>query len=171
MSVNYDFSQARVTVKFKDEKDLDKRAGAFTKEVEETDQRYAEGLCDSFLGAYIQVDYDKLEGQVFIERGDEYCDTDLLAEVICKHFPTANGYIGWSNAEVSGGGFVRFADGGHLEIRDGKIEPSAEDKILDLRTDIRDLLDYIKTILGKEKATNSGIKHLFKKYEHSMRRK
>lgn len=171
MSVNYDFSQARVTVKFKDEKDLDKRAGAFTKEVEENDQRYAEGLCDSLLGAYIQVDYDKLEGEILIDRGDEYCDTDLLAEVICKHFPTANGYIGWSSAEVSGGGFVRFADGGHLEIKDGKVEPSAEDKILDLHTDIRDLLDYVKTILGKEKATNSGIKHLFKKYEHSMRRK
>lgn len=160
MSIDYNFTNCEVSVKFNNEKEMQEKIKAFEAECKEyTD----DGI---YVPAYIaQTDDDKkeLEARVIVSE-NEYVETDELANLICKHFPTANDTIGWSYAEESAGGYVRCAGGGTTVIKDGKVVPPEWKQIEELKKDIRSLLNYIEDVVGSD-VDECGVAHLFSKYK------
>ena len=160
MSIDYNFTKCEVDVKFNTEQEMKDKITAFEQECHEyTD----DGI---YVPAYIsQTDEDKkaLKARVIVSE-NEYVETDELAELICKHFPTANGTIGWSFAEESAGGYVRCAGGGTVVIKDGKVVPPEWKQIEELKKDLDEALDYISMVVSNGDITECGVAHLFKKY-------
>lgn len=160
MSIDYNFTNCEVEVRFNNKKEMQKKIKAF----EEECQEYRDD--DIYVPAYIsQSDEDKkeLRARVIVSE-NEWVDTDELANLICKHFPTANGDIGWSYAEESAGGYVRCAGGGTTHIKDGKVLPTEWEQIKELKDDIGELLEYISEVVSNGDITDCGVSHLFKKY-------
>ena len=160
MSIDYNFTNCEVSVKFNNEKEMQEKFKAFEAECKEyTD----DGI---YVPAYIaQTDGDKteLKARVIVSES-EYVEIDDLAELICKHFPTANGTIGWSYAEESAGGYVRCAGGGTVVIKDGKVVPPEWKQIEELKKDLDEALEYISMVVSNGDITECGVAHLFKKY-------
>lgn len=160
MSIDYNFTNCEVSVKFNNEQEMQEKIKAFEAECKEyTD----DGI---YVPAYIaQTDDDKkeLEARVIVSES-EYVETDELANLICKHFPTANGTIGWSYAEESAGGYVRCAGGGTTVIKDGKVVPPEWKQIEELKRDLDEALGYISMVVSNGDITECGVAHLFKKY-------
>lgn len=160
MSIDYNFTNCEVSVKFNNEKEMQEKIKAFEAECKEyTD----DGI---YVPAYIaQTDGDKteLKARVIVSES-EYVEIDDLAELICKHFPTANGTIGWSYAEESAGGYVRCAGGGTVVIKDGKVVPPEWKQIEELKKDLDEALEYISMVVSNGDITECGVAHLFKKY-------
>ena len=160
MSIDYNFTNCEVGVKFNNEKEMQEKIKAFEQECHEyTD----DGI---YVPAYIaQTDDDKkeLKARVIVSES-EYVETDELANLICKHFPTANGTIGWSYAEESAGGYVRCAGGGTVVIKDGKVVPPEWKQIEELKKDLDEALEYISMVVSNGDITECGVSHLFKKY-------
>lgn len=160
MSIDYNFTNCEVGVKFNNEKEMQEKIKAFEQECHEyTD----DGI---YVPAYIaQTDGDKkeLKARVIVSE-NEYVEIDDLAELICKHFPTANGTIGWSFAEESAGGYVRCAGGGTVVIKDGKVVPPEWKQIEELKKDLDEALEYISMVVSNGDITECGVAHLFKKY-------
>ena len=160
MSVDYNFTKCEVDVEFTTEQEMKDKIKAFEHECHEyTD----DGI---YVPAYIsQTDEDKkaLKAQVIVSES-EYVETDELADLICKHFPTANGTIGWSYAEESAGGHVRSAGGGTIYIKDGKVLPPEWKQVEELKQDLDEALGYISMVVSNGDITECGVAHLFKKY-------
>lgn len=160
MSIDYNFTHCEVEVQFNNEQEMQEKIKAFEEEVQEYNEN------DIYIPAYIsQKDDDKKELKARVIASDsKWVDTDELAKLICKHFPTANGDIGWADAEESAGGYVRFADGGTTHIKDGKVLPTEWEQIKELKDDIGELLEYISEVVSNGDITDCGVSHLFKKY-------
>lgn len=160
MSVNYNFEQSEVVVTFNSNIEMRKQIKAFEKECEEyTD----DGI---YCPAYVsQTDEDKkqLKGTVHLDSSGG-AEVDEIAELICKHFPKANGTIGYSFAEESAGGYVRYAGGGEVYIKDGKVLPPEWKQIEELKKDLDEALEYISMVVSNGDITECGVAHLFKKY-------
>lgn len=126
MSTNYFFYQSDVYVSFQDEKEMNKQVESFEKEVKEHDEDDELSEFGRFQ-AYVvkeKIKENAFQARILIDAnrfGDDYINVDGLAELICKHFPTANGGIGYAEAEVSAGGFTRYAGGGRINIQRGEI--------------------------------------------------
>lgn len=160
MSIDYNFTNCEVGVTFNNEKEMQEKIKAFEAECKE----YIEDSI--YVPAYIaQTDDDKkeLKARVIVSE-NEYVEIDELAELICKHFPTANGTIGWSFAEESAGGYVRCAGGGTTVIKDGKVVPPEWKQIEELKKDLDEALEYISMVVSNGDITECGVAHLFKKY-------
>lgn len=166
MSMDYCFKNADVVIKFANADECKKHIKAFNSEVEKEDELYEGGEYDYPLKAYARVsDKDTLVAEIIIDSDSDECvDIDRLADLICEHFPTANGTIGWSVASESAGGFCRSADGGTITIENGKIKPSASEQLNELKNDLFDALDYISNVVSNGDITECGVAHLFKKY-------
>lgn len=95
MSQSLGYNACNVDVKFKNKKEMDKRISAFVKEVEKWDE-----CCDyvnltECVGALVERNDSELKAHIYLDDdGTNNYDTDKLVELICKHFPTANGTIG-----------------------------------------------------------------------------
>jgi hypothetical protein len=160
MSIDYNFTNCEVSVKFNSDIEMRKQIKEFEQECHEyTD----DGI---YVPAYIvQTDDEKkeLKARVIVSES-EYVEIDELAELICKHFPKSNGIIGWASAEESAGGYVRYAGGGRLEIKDGKVVPDEYEQIKELKEDLYELLNYVGEVVSNGDITECGVSHLFKKY-------
>lgn len=160
MSIDYNFTNCEVRIKFSSKEEMDKKVKDFERECAE----YTEDSI--YVPAYVyQTEEDKkeLKGCVVVNES-EYVEVDELANLICKHFPNSTGAIGWSYAEESAGGYVRCAGGGRLEIKDGKVVPSEYEQIKELKEDLYELLDYVGEVVSNGDITECGVAHLFKKY-------
>ena len=124
MSTNYFFYQSDVCVSFQDENKMNKQVESFEKKVKEHDEDDELSEFGRFQ-AYVvkeKIKENAFQARILIDaNSDDYVDVDGLAELICKYFPTANGGIGYAEAEVSAGGFTRYAGGGRINIQRGEI--------------------------------------------------
>lgn len=161
MSIDYDFTNCEVSVTFNNKQEMQEKIKAFEADCKEY-------IADSiYVPAYIaQTDDDKkeLKARVILSENTIGVETDELADLICKHFPTANGTIGWSYAEESAGQYVRCAGGGTIYIKDGKVVQPEWKQVEELKKDIRTLLNYIEDVVGSD-VDECGVAHLFSKYK------
>lgn len=161
MSQSLGYNACNVDVKFKNKKEMDKRISAFVKEVEKWDE-----CCDyvnltECVGALVERNDSELKAHIYLDDdGTNNYDTDKLVELICKHFPTANGTIGQASIDLRHG-YCTYANGGSIEISNGKEEPNYEQIYYD---DLQEALDYISEVVGHGDITECGVAHLFKKY-------
>lgn len=165
MSITLTYNCCSVGVKFENKEDLIKRVKAFKSDVAKWDRHCKRtDYEDTPTGALVEEDTDKLYAYIYVkDDGESFYDTDKLAELICKHFPTANGSIGWASVDLRGG-YCTYANGDTLEIKQGKVVPPLYCKVDELKRDLQEALDYISMVVNKNCITECGVAHLFKKY-------
>lgn len=167
MSQSLSYTGCDVEVHFKNKEEMDKQIKAFEKEVEQWDTECQEtDYCNGNpTRAYVSVeDNDKLSAYVCIDDdGETWINDEKLVELICKHFPTANGTVGYANVDLRHG-FCTYASGGEIQIKDGKVVPSTYQQLQELRKDFDEALEYISMVVSNGDITDCGVSHLFKKY-------
>lgn len=165
MSQSLIYNACDVCAKFKNKEEMNKRVNAFVKEVEKWDKHCKDvDYEDDLVGALVSTEDDLLLARIYLDDdGTNNYDTDKLAELICKHFPTATGTIGWASVDLRHG-YCSYANGGTTEIKDGKVVRSADEKLQDVCSDFEEALDYISEVVGHGDITECGVAHLFKKY-------
>lgn len=168
MSMDYEFTQTDVRVNFKDKQDMDNRIKAFEKDVQEHDTDYNEGEKDYPLNAMVERVDNELCADILIGYTGEDTPIDIkeLIRLICKHFPTANGNIYCAGASVSTSGFVRECGGNTWTIENGKEVLSDYKAMLAMKSDMYEVLDYLKGLLGKdvEDESKCAIAHIYNQY-------
>lgn len=167
MSQSLSYTGCDVEVHFKNKEEMNKQIKAFEKEVEQWDAECQEtDYCNGNpVRAYVSVeDNDKLSAYVCIDDdGDSWINDEKLVELICKHFPTANGTVGYAYVDLRRG-YCTYANGGETQIKDGKVVPSTHQRLQELHKDLQEALDYIATIVNKNDIAKSSVAHLFDKY-------
>lgn len=123
MSQSLNYVSCDVVITFKDSKDMDNHIKAFEKEVSEYDNECRENDYenDPVCARGVMTPINELSAMVVVDSdGENWLDKNKLAELICKHFHSADGTIGYAYV-VLRGGYCQYADGGHIDIKDGKI--------------------------------------------------
>lgn len=122
MSQSLNYVSCDVVITFKDSKDMDSRIKAFEKEVKEYDNECRENDYENEpVCARVVTPINESSARVVVDSdGETWIDENKLAELICKHFYSADGTIGYAYVGLRGG-YCYHAGGGQITIRDGKI--------------------------------------------------
>lgn len=169
MSQSLSYVGCDVDVTFKNEDEMHSRIKAFEQAVEKWDKECED--TDYDIGnptrAYVRVDTEKLTAQVCVDDdGDTWVNDEKLVELICKHFPNANGSVGWANVDLRHG-YCYYANGGETVIKNGKVvdkDKEVQKQLRDLKYDLDMALEYITMVISNGDITECGVAHLFKKY-------
>lgn len=123
MSQSLNYVACDVTATFKTRQDMDERVLAFLRDTTEWDESCYEEEGDEYpVCARVFRKDEKLKAYISVESyGDTYIDINKLVEFICRHFPTAEGNIGYADVEMRHGG-CSYANGGYIEIEKGKVK-------------------------------------------------
>ena len=123
MSQVLTYVACNVTATFKNKKDMDERILSFLLETKEWDRAcYEDGMDDCPVCAQLDRSDEALKVYISVESdGDTVIDVEKLIHFICRHFPTANGNIGYADVELRGWG-CSYANGGNIEIKNGKVK-------------------------------------------------
>lgn len=168
MSTEYTFLNADIKIKFENKNDMETRINNFNKDIKEHNDATDNGEADYYIYASVvqdDSDKEKLVATIEFDDGESWSDVDSLVEYICKNFPNSNGFIGWSCAEESGGGYVRYANGGTIKIVNGKRIPSDYEQLVEIKKDVITLVEYIKDLIGSD-ADECGVKDILDKYSN-----
>ena len=155
MSTEYTFLNADIKIKFENKNDMETRINNFNKDIKEHNEAVESGDADYYIYASVvqdESDKERLVASIEFDEGDTWSDVDSLVCYICKHFPRSTGFIGWSCAEESGGGYVRYANGGTIKIVNGKRVPSEYEQLQEIKKDVLTLVEYIKDLIGSDAA-------------------
>lgn len=166
MSQSLSYVSCDVVITFKDSKDMDSRIKAFEKEVSEYDNKCRENDYenDPVCARVVMSPINNLSARVVVDSdGETWIDESKLAELICKHFYSAEGIIGYAIVGLRGG-YCSDAAGGQIIIKDGKILPSDRKQVEELKEDLDKALEYISMVISNGDITECGVAHLFKKY-------
>ena len=166
MSQSLNYVSCDVAITFKDSKDKDSHIKAFEKEVSEYDNKCRENDYenDPVCARVVYDPINELSARVVVDSdGETWIDENKLAELICKHFHSADGTIGYSCVALRGG-YCDFAGGGTVVIKDGKVVPPEWEQIKELKKDLDEALEYISMVVSNGDITECGVAHLFKKY-------
>lgn len=169
MSTEYTFLTADVNIKFENKTDMETRINNFNKELKEHNEAVDNGEADYYIYASVvqgESDKERLVASIEFDEGDTWSDVDSLVCYICKHFPRSTGFIGWSCAEESCGGYVRYANGGTIKIVNGKRVPSEYEQLQEIKKDVLTLVEYIKDLIGSD-ADECGVKGILDKYSNA----
>lgn len=161
MSICNNYASCEVKVVCESKEELDKRINAFNKEVEEYDNACVDNDYECVpTEGYVKRESDLVAYVLLHNDGEWDNDIEQLAELICKHFPSANGTLGWAATDMRNG-VTTYANGGQIEIRDGKIAKSKEKE---LEEDLHSALEYISMVVSNGDITECGVSDLFRKY-------